>query len=107
MNKLEVGKRVFVVSHADGKANPEHYFLDEKGIVNKVADNGHFKIVRFGKDGMIFNTMEHIYLQPNRDGFCYFIAELSNMEQYYEDFELYKVPTKVLKEHMATYKSPW
>lgn len=113
MNQLEVGKRVFSIHHSDGKAHPTVYFLEQKGIVDRMkteeVGKRDYKVIAWGHMS-VFDNMEDKFLKPSSDGFCYFMAELPDMEQYKIENEwgtFYQVPTKTLKEHMKSYKSPW
>lgn len=113
MNHIIRDKRVFRIHHADSKARPEHYYLEEYGSVTNIihySGKGPFSVIEIDGMGSIFDHMETQFLKPNRDGFCYYMAELPDMEQYLVNFQnltLYKVPTKILKDHMKSYKSPF
>lgn len=117
VNKLKIGASVFSIHHSDGKAHPTHYWLEEKGKVTQIAETkiDKTKFVEWKKEEQMnslnlghceYEFSEARMLAPSIDGFCYYMAELPDMEQY-KDGELYKVPTNVLKKHMRTYKSPW
>ncbi|MGF2716646.1 hypothetical protein ACQUY5_31285 [Bacillus cereus] len=101
MNQLELGSRAFNVVSGDGKANPVFYLIEQVGVVDKLNE----RMIGW-KHTMVFTNSEGIFLKPDIDGFTYYFSELPNMESY-KDGNYYKVPTKVLKEHMKTYKSPW
>ncbi|MNM84893.1 hypothetical protein D3C81_969970 [compost metagenome] len=105
MNRMEIGKRVFSIHHADGKAKPEHYWIEFEGTIKRIENNNQLKLVDWGKQ-IIFSHSEDRFLKPNHDKFCYFMTEFENIEQY-KDGELYKVPYKILIDHMKSYQSPW
>jgi hypothetical protein len=102
MNQLKLRTRVFSIHHCDGNQHPMHYWLEEEGKVRRIHKAPGLRVVDWGKAP----HFDEMYLKPSKDGFCYFMAELPDMERY-KDGDLYKVPTFVLKEHMASYKSPW
>lgn len=109
LNKWELGKRVFNLHHADGKARPEHYWLQDMGVITKITP----QMVEWKQPNasVILGTMatpfsEPSMLAPNTDGFCYYMTELPDMDQY-RDGGLYKVPRALLLAHMKTYVGPW
>lgn len=107
MNQLKVGTRVFNIACSDGKAHPTHYLLEEKGIVDRIkVYDDETSVVGWGSMSVFKGKSSDRFLKPSSDGFCYFVAELPNMEQY-KDINFYKVPVQVLKAHMKSYKSPW
>lgn len=105
MNQLKMGSRVFSIRSSDGKAKPEYYWLEEEGIVQRIKNTSDMKLIDWGKFAR-FDCDEKMFLKPSSDGFCYYMAELSDMDKY-KDGDYYKIPTKILKEHMKTYISPW
>ncbi|MFF2798213.1 hypothetical protein [Lysinibacillus xylanilyticus] len=105
MNVLYIGIRVFNIMSGDGKAKPEYHIVKEVGTVDKLRHSGNQSMVAWGYT-MIFQSTEKDMLEPNSDGICYYFAELPNMDSY-RDGEFFKIPTEVLKAHMATYESPW
>jgi hypothetical protein len=113
INQLKIGTRVFSIHHSDGKAHPTHYLLEYEGNVIRISETliwiqhndspiGHAES-NFSKG---LNIADKNRIVPSIDGFCYYMAELPEIEQY-KDGDLYKVPTSILKAHMKTYKSPW
>jgi hypothetical protein len=113
MNQLKLATRVFSIHHSDGKAHPTHYWLEDEGNVVRLQSKNDSKVVEWKKkdDQLLLGHSEYEFsektmLAPSIDGFCYYMAELPEMEQY-KDGGLYKVPTNILKAHMKTYKSPW
>lgn len=105
MNQLKIDSRVFSIHHSDGKAHSTHYWLEYQGMVCRIKNEPDMKLVDWGR-GAQFEHGEKMFLAPSSDGYCYFMAELPNMEQY-RDGDYYKVPTQTLLDHMASYKSPW
>lgn len=105
VNQLKVGVRVLSIHHNDGKAHPKQYWLELEGIVSRVKNEPNMQLVDWDKN-VQFASGEKRALAPSRDGFCYYMAELQDMDKY-KDGEYYKVPTDILLAHMKTYKSPW
>ena len=105
MNHLKVGTRVFSIISSDEKTIPQYYLLEEKGVVNKIKNSNGIKLVQW-KSNAVFGHSEELFLKLSSDRFCYFMAELPDMDQC-KDRIWYKVPTSILKAHMTTYKSPW
>lgn len=105
MNKLKLGSRVFTILSSDGKAKPDNITLKEIGTVSNLTNTEEMRVVGWGHT-MIFESTEGEFLKPSSDGFCYYMAEPPNIDSYYEN-GFFKVPAITLKEHMATYESPW
>jgi hypothetical protein len=102
---MKIGVRVFSIHHDDGKAKPLHYWLEEEGVVKRIKNTPEMKLVDWGK-ATHFDNGEKMFLMPNKQGFCYFMTELPDMDKY-KDGNWYKVPTDILIKHMKSYKSPW
>lgn len=113
VNKLTVGSRVFQLSHSDGKAKPDFYFLQHHGVVSaintsRIPNSISFTDLKGSALASLFSgPSEDRFLKPNPDGFCYYIAEPPNLTSYEVVNGFIKVPLVELKRHMATYLSPW
>ena len=109
MNKIEVGKGIYTISHADGCAKPKYYYIEKLGEVISITANNSFSDIKTDNHlFVIYGTMEEMFLKPNMDGFCYYMGEISNIDKYEKnEYGRYKIPTKILKDFMKTYKNPW